>query len=148
MPRLFRTATSTPCVAQLSRERANPIGRRRREAARAARMQRNQIHERATLPRERRELNRMLLGVVHAAEHHVLERHAPVEHLRRLDDVRQRILRVDRHQLATQPVVRRVDRDRETELLRSLAERDDARQHADRRDRDVARADAERRRDR
>ena len=148
MPRLFRTATSTPCVAKLFRENANAIGGRRREAARAARMQRNQIHERATLARQLRQLNRMLVAVVHAAEHDVLERHATIEHLGGFDHVGQRILRVDRHQLAAQRVVRRVDRDRETELLRTLAERDDARQHADRRDRDVARADAEAVRDR
>ena len=56
---------------------------------------------------------------------------------------RERILRVDRHQLAPQRVVRRVNRDREAELLRAFAERDDARQHAHRRDGDVPRADAE-----
>ena len=42
-----------------------------------------------------------------------------------------------------QLVVRRVDRDREPELLRALAERDDAGQHADRGHGDVPRADAE-----
>ena len=49
MPRLFRTATSTPLRAQLFREYSNAIGGRRREAARAAGMQRNEVHERAAL---------------------------------------------------------------------------------------------------
>ena len=88
-------------------------------------MKRNQIHERATFAREASQLDRVLFGVVHAAEHHVLERHAAVEDLGGFDHLRERKLGVDRHQLAAQRVARRMDRDRETELLRTLAERDD-----------------------
>ena len=57
--------------------------------------------------------------------------------------VGERILDVHRHELAPQLVRRRVDRDREAELLRALAERDDAGKHADGRDGDVPRADPE-----
>ena len=50
-------------------------------------MQRDEVHERAALARERGELPRVVGLVVHTAEHHVLERHAAIEHLRGFDVV-------------------------------------------------------------
>ena len=85
----------------------------------------------------------MLDAVVHAPQHHVLERHAAVEHLGRLDHVVERVLGVHRHEPRAQVIGGRVDADREAELLRSLAQRHDAREHPDRRERDVPCADAE-----
>ena len=58
LPRLFRIATSTPRVADRPRERSDLLRSRRSEIARAARMQRNQIHERLAASRELRELTR------------------------------------------------------------------------------------------
>ena len=127
MPRLFRIATSTPWRRSSCAKSRMRVAWRRDEAARAARMQRNQIHERTTLAGELGESDRVLDRVVDAAEHHVLEGHAAIELLRRLDDVVERILHVHGHQLAAQRIARRVNRDREAELLGSLAERDDAR---------------------
>ena len=88
---------------------SNLVGRRRAEATRSARMQRNEIHESPAVPRQLRELQRVNLLIIDAAEHHVLECDATIECLRRLDDVAQRILDVDRHEVAAQVVVRRMN---------------------------------------
>src|SRR4051794_30316526 len=107
-------------------------------------MQWNQVDECATLTRERSQCPRLFHAVVHAAKHHVFKRHAAVEHLCRLDDFSERKLGVDRHELLAELVRWRVNGDREPELLRTLSKRDDAWQHTNRVDGDVARTNAER----
>jgi hypothetical protein len=42
-------------------------------------MQRDEVHERAAVARQCRQLRRMLRLVVDSTEHHILERHATIE---------------------------------------------------------------------
>jgi hypothetical protein len=125
------------------RERANAVRRGRNEATSAAGMERDEIHERSAPACELGETYRVLHSIIHPAQHHIFESDATVELLRGLDHVVQRVLDVHRHELASERVCRGVNRDRETELFRPLAERDDARQYADGRDRDMPRPDPE-----
>jgi hypothetical protein len=86
-PRLFRTATSTPAARTSRAKRWMTSAGVGGEAARAARVQRDEVDERPAVAREPCERPRVLGAVVDAAEHHVLERGPPVERLRGVDHV-------------------------------------------------------------
>ena len=99
--------------------------------------------ERAAFARARRKLHCMLVLVVHAAQHHVLERHPLPERGRRREHILDRVLLLDRHDAGALLRGRRVQRDGETELLGARRERGHAGQDADGRHRDVPRAEPE-----
>src|SRR5688572_9071784 len=104
-------------------------------------MQWTEVHEGTAVLRQLCQLRRVNLTVIHVTQHDVLEGDAPLELRRRGNDVTQRILDVDRHQLAAQLIGGRVNRDGQAKLLASLRKRYDSRKHANRGDGDVARAD-------
>src|SRR5690606_37911262 len=97
------------------------------KAQRPARMKRYQVDESLAAPGELRKLVCMLNVVVHATEHHVFEVHPPVKASSSLDYVCQRILHVDRHERTAKLVGWCVDGNRQPELLRTLAQCNDAR---------------------
>ena len=106
-------------------------------------MKRNEIHEGAALARELPQLDCLLGPVVDTSEHHILKGYSPIEDFRRLDDTREGILGVDRHQRLAQLVTRGVDGNREPKLLGALSQCDDARKNADGRNGDVPCADSQ-----
>src|ERR1700686_3892490 len=101
------------------------LGRTRSEVAGTAGMKGNEIHEGTALTRECSELRRLLGTIVDSAQHHVLERHSPIEDLRGFDYARERVLGVDGHQRLPQIIIRRVNRDCQPELLRAFTQCDD-----------------------
>jgi hypothetical protein len=83
-------------------------------------MERDEIDEGAAVAGETSEGDGVLDGVVYAAQHHVLERNAPLKSSRGCDHVSQRVLHVHRHQRPAEIIRRRVDGDGEPELFRTL----------------------------
>ena len=106
-------------------------------------MERQQVHERCERSRHLCQLVRLLERIVLPADQHVLERHPPPQPLQRVDHVGEPILLLDRHQGMAEGRRGSVQRQRQTELLGAPGELLEAREDADRRDRDVSRADAE-----
>jgi hypothetical protein len=106
-------------------------------------MQWNEVYERAAFVRQRGQLRRVLGRIVHATKHDVLEGDPSIEDFRGVDDSRQWIPGIDRHQRLTEIIVRRMNGQGETELLRSLAERDNSGKNPYGRDSDVPCADAQ-----
>jgi hypothetical protein len=90
------------------------------EISGASRMQRDEVDECLAPSRQLCKLPRLIERIIHSAEHHILERHAPVECACGIDDIRQRVFDVDWHELPAQLIGWRMNRQSETELLGPL----------------------------
>ena len=146
-PRVRRVVAITPLRIE---DLAEPLDRRRAGAlvARARkRVERNQVHFRRPVLEQLHELVRVLRVVVDAVEHHVLERDAArvlLVHVlpASIEQLGDRMLAVDRHQLVAQRVVRRVQRHGQR-AVGLLGEPQHLRHEAGRADRDTTARDVE-----
>ena len=125
----------------LERDHARAVARG--QTGGAARVQRQQVDERAERAGQLRQLVRLRERVVLPSDQHVLERHPAAELRQRLHHLGERVLLLDRHQLAAQPRRRGVQRHGEPELFGALRQPHKIRQDPDRGHGDVTRPDAE-----
>ena len=133
--------------ARIRQNASTAVGRRRAEGDLARGVERDEVDLAAPPLEQPHQLPGVLGPVVDAAQHHVFVRDQasarnPIA-LRRRDHVRQRVLRLDRHQLAPQGGIGRVQADRQVgadRLLHQLLQRG---QDADRGQRQLLRRDRE-----
>ena len=134
-------------VGQDPAERVDRRGRRRAERDLARGVERDEVHLAAPPLEQPHQLAGVLGPVVHAAQQHVFVRDPAAARdriaLRRRDHVRQRVLRLDRHQLAAQGGVGRVQADRQVRAHRLLHQLLQRGQDADRGERQLLRRDRE-----
>ena len=108
MPRLRRSTTCTPAAWSRCSNASMRVTRAGGEVGRAARVERQEIHQRAERCGEGGELIGQLGRIVPSPDQHVFERHPPAKLLQRAEDLRQPVLLFDRHQLEAQRRRRRV----------------------------------------
>jgi len=123
-------------------EGADPARRARARRRAVRRVQRDEVHVRVKPERDRRELVRLLVRVVHAVDHRPLDRGPVVRALAPtrdgLDQVVERPQAVRGHQFVAKLVVGGVEAHRETHLVVRVGQPLDRRHDADGRDRDVS----------
>ena len=110
-PRVRRTVASTPALQQLVPEALDDRGGRAPVVRARERIEGDEVDLGRMPLQQPRERARLRRGVVDALEHHVLERDAAAVLLvevvpARLQQLRDRMLAVDRHELVAQRVVR------------------------------------------
>ena len=128
-------------VLQRLLEPQDALARRHGELGARERVERDQVELARHVARQRDELGRVPRLVVHAVEHHVLERHEVARRALEIAQARghqvgERVLAVDRHQPVAQRVVGRVQRHGERDRAR-VAQAVDQRHEAGRRQRDA-----------